>query len=193
MTTPLSGRFLRSLAVLEGTWTSLSPRPDANMIAYGTEGTMVAGRGDVRIYTTRSYYALEPDRVIEAEPLPEGRATLAEEFIHHLETGEPLHPTLQLDFNLEAMAILDAGVRSLPAANWRRLTTPRGVLGRQAMDEVRAAVVGLGIGRANGRSLQKNPRCRVTAICDIIESKMDDYADRISGTRQEVCRLPRAL
>ena len=105
-------RFPRSLAVLEGTWTSLSPGPDASMIAYGTEGTMVAGRGDVRIYTTRSYYALEPDRVIEAEPLPEGRATLAEEFIHHLETGEPLHPTLQLDFNLEAMAILDAGVRS---------------------------------------------------------------------------------
>ncbi len=47
------------------------------------------------------------------------------------------------------------------------------------MDEVRAAVVGLGIGRANGRSLQKNPRCRVTAICDIIEWKMDDYADEL--------------
>ena len=49
------------------------------------------------------------------------------------------------------------------------------------MDEVRAAVVGLGIGRANGRSLQKNPRCRVTAICDIIEWKMDDYATELPG------------
>ena len=28
------------------------------------------------------------------------------------ETGEPLHPTLDVAMNLEAMAILDAGVRS---------------------------------------------------------------------------------
>jgi hypothetical protein len=37
---------------------------------------------------------------------------VAGEFIHHLETGEPLHPTLEMMFNLEAMAILDAGMRS---------------------------------------------------------------------------------
>ncbi len=46
------------------------------------------------------------------DPLPSGRATLAEELIHHLETGEPLHPTLQVPHNLQAMAILDAGARS---------------------------------------------------------------------------------
>jgi predicted dehydrogenase len=45
-------------------------------------------------------------------PLPAGHATPAEEFVHHLETGEPLHPTLQLGHNLETMAILDAGIRS---------------------------------------------------------------------------------
>jgi hypothetical protein len=32
--------------------------------------------------------------------------------IHHLDTGEPLHPTLQLPLNLEVMAILDAGIRA---------------------------------------------------------------------------------
>jgi predicted dehydrogenase len=37
---------------------------------------------------------------------------VAEEFIHHLATGEPLHPTLDSALNLEVMAILDAGVRS---------------------------------------------------------------------------------
>jgi predicted dehydrogenase len=57
-------------------------------------------------------YQGEPDRIVFGEPLPGGRATLAEEFVHHLETGEPLHPTLQLGHNLEAMAILDAGIRS---------------------------------------------------------------------------------
>jgi predicted dehydrogenase len=47
------------------------------------------------------------------------------------------------------------------------------------MDEVRVAIVGLGIGRANGRSLQRNPRGRVAAICDIIESKMEDFAPEL--------------
>lgn len=32
--------------------------------------------------------------------------------IYHLETGEPLHPTLDMMQNLEVMAILDAGIRS---------------------------------------------------------------------------------
>ena len=50
--------------------------------------------------------------VFEPEPLPEGRATIAEEYIRHLDTGEPLHSTLEQDFNLDVMAILDAGVRS---------------------------------------------------------------------------------
>ena len=59
----------------------------------------------------------EPDQIIEGDALPEGRTTLAEEFIHHLETGDPLHPTLDMHFNLEAMAILDAGIRS--ASNGR--------------------------------------------------------------------------
>ena len=50
--------------------------------------------------------------IYEAEPLPAGRANVAGEYIHHLETGEPLHPTLEALNNLEYMAILDAGVRS---------------------------------------------------------------------------------
>jgi hypothetical protein len=57
---------------------------------------------------------------VEPEPLPQGRATIAEEIIHHLETGEPLHPTLQTALNLEVMAILDAGLRS--AASGRLAT-----------------------------------------------------------------------
>jgi hypothetical protein len=50
--------------------------------------------------------------VYEGEPLPAGRQTIAEEFIHLLETGEPVHSSLEMVYNLEVMAILDAGVRS---------------------------------------------------------------------------------
>jgi hypothetical protein len=75
-------------------------------------GTLVADGNGVRIYKSRNYDVAEYDDYVEGDPLPEGRTTLAEEFIHHLETGDPLHPTLTMDFNLEAMAILDAGIRS---------------------------------------------------------------------------------
>ncbi|MGI5918019.1 MAG: Gfo/Idh/MocA family protein [Anaerolineae bacterium] len=115
-------RFPRALAILEGTWTTYATGIPTGPIAYGTRGTLVVtSKADpnggrpipvVNVYTSRGYGASEPDEVIEGDPLPEGRATLAEEFIHHLETGEPLHPTLDMMQNLEVMAILDAGIRS---------------------------------------------------------------------------------
>jgi len=105
-------RFPKTIAILEGTWTTYHAGVPTGPIAYGTQGTLVATREGIEVYTTRSYEMGNPDRVVEGEPLPEGRATLAEEFVHHIETGEPLHTTLDPQFNLDAMAILDAGIRS---------------------------------------------------------------------------------
>ena len=114
-------RFPKALAVLEGTWTTWHVGVPTGPLAYGTRGTLVAtsrpGAGGqnvpvVEVYTSRGYGKLEPDQVVEGDPFPAGRATLAEELIHHLETGEPLHPTLDMSQNLEVMAILDAGIRS---------------------------------------------------------------------------------
>jgi predicted dehydrogenase len=115
-------RFPKALALLEATWTTWHIGVPTGPIAYGTRGTMVAtqrpspdgGRPTpvVEVYTTRGYGSAGPDRVVEGEPLPAGRATLAEEFVHHLETGDPLHPTLDMHQNLDVMAILDAGIRS---------------------------------------------------------------------------------
>jgi predicted dehydrogenase len=105
-------RFPKSLAILEGTWTTWNAGVPTGPIVYGTKGTIVATHEGAKVYTTRTYDFGEPDLVVEGDPLPEGRATLAEEFIHHLETGEPLHETLGMMFNLQAMAILDAGIRS---------------------------------------------------------------------------------
>ena len=58
------------------------------------------------------------------DSLPEGRQQISEEFIHHLETGEPLHQTLEMMFNLEIMAILDAGVRSTSSGNLELVNSP---------------------------------------------------------------------
>ncbi len=114
-------RFPRAVAILEGTWTTWNVGLPTGPIAYGSRGCLVAGhRLDdegraipaVSVFTRRSH-GLEPaDEIIEGDPLPLGRSTPAEEFTHHLETGEPLHPTLQMDHNVQAMAILDAGRRS---------------------------------------------------------------------------------
>lgn len=117
-------RFPKALAILEGTWSTFNTGVATGPIAYGTKGTLVTSvrrhGGDhslptsvIEVYTSRSYEPGHPDEVVDGEPLPEGRTTLAEEFIHHLETGEPLHPTLDPYMNLEMMAILDAGIRSV--------------------------------------------------------------------------------
>jgi len=100
-------RFPSAMGLLEGTWTTSHHGVPGGPIIYGTTGTLVVeGRG-VR---------LEPGHggatIYDCEPLPEGRQQVPGEFIHHLETGEPLHPTLEMMFNLEVMAILDAGVSS---------------------------------------------------------------------------------
>ena len=86
---------------------------------------LASGVPVVQVFTTHGY-GFEPDQELEGDPLPEGRTTLAEEFIYHLETGEPLHPTLDMMQNLQVMAILDAGIRSAASgkvelvndANW---------------------------------------------------------------------------
>jgi predicted dehydrogenase len=112
-------RFPSAMAILEGTWTTWHTGVPTGPIVYGSRGTLVANQREVKgelravveVYSSRGHGG-EPDDVVVGEPLPEGRRSEAEEFIHHLETGEPLHPTLQLEHNLEAMAILDAGIRS---------------------------------------------------------------------------------
>ncbi|MEZ4617791.1 MAG: hypothetical protein R2867_20090 [Caldilineaceae bacterium] len=40
------------------------------------------------------------------------------------------------------------------------------------MKEVRIAIVGMGIGRANAGGFMRTPRARVTALCDIFEERM---------------------
>lgn len=104
-------RFPEALALLEGSWTTFDHGVPTGPIVYGTTGTLVVdqheGRPIVRLERGHRQTTL-----YEVEPLPEGRTTIAEEYVHHLETSEPLHPSLEMAFNLDVMAILDAGVRS---------------------------------------------------------------------------------
>ena len=119
-------QYPKAIAVLEGTWSTWHIGTPHGPVIYGTRGTLVVDQASdpksgkpveaVKVYTTRN--AAGPDRIIFGEPLPAGRATLAEEFMHHLDTGEPLHLILRPEHNVDVMAILDAGIRS--AASGKR-------------------------------------------------------------------------
>jgi predicted dehydrogenase len=103
-------RFPSAIAILEASWTTFHIGVASGPIIYGTHGTIVVDGPDILVYRERG--ATAPSLVERGDPLPVGRATIAEEFLHHLETGDPLHPTLALPINLAAVAILDAGIRS---------------------------------------------------------------------------------
>jgi predicted dehydrogenase len=104
-------RFPRAMGLFEGTWTTADHGVGGGPIVYGTEGTLVMEEregGDI----VRECHGGGEETVHEPDPLPEARSDIAREFVHHLETGEPVHPTLDIPVNLDAMAILDAGLRS---------------------------------------------------------------------------------
>jgi predicted dehydrogenase len=103
-------RFPDAMAIVEGTWTTFHAGVPTGPILYGTTGTIVVDGPKVLVFKTRGDPA--PSMVLDGDPLPSGRDTIAREFLHHLETGEPLHPTLDLPLNLAAVAVLDAGIRS---------------------------------------------------------------------------------
>ncbi len=102
-------RFPESMAILEGTWTTFNSGVPGGPLIYGTQGTIVVDGDKVLLYKERN--RSEPTAEFSGE-LPEGRDNPAREFIHHLTTGDDLHPTLDLPVNIDAMAILDAGIRS---------------------------------------------------------------------------------
>ena len=104
-------RFPKAVAILEGSWTTPHRGIPTGPIVYGSEGVLVcdgAGNGTISVYRKGT----DTPTVYEGGALPKGRENIAREFIHHLETGEPLHPTLDVPVNIDAMAILDAGLRS---------------------------------------------------------------------------------
>lgn len=104
----LLARYPSAMAILEATWSCVNHGVSSNEVIYGTKGTLALEPGGVRVFKDGGSGTL-----VEAEPLPENRNNVAKELIHHLETGEPLHETLTPRHNLEAMSILDAGIRSV--------------------------------------------------------------------------------
>ncbi len=64
------------------------------------------------------------------------------------------------------------------------------------MATVRTAIIGMGIGRPNGRAIARNMRGRVVALCDLYKERMEEFArelpepPRLYTDYREVCRDP---
>jgi predicted dehydrogenase len=117
-------RFPSAYTICEGSWTTLDHGVTPGPIVYGTTGTLlVEKQGATPV--VRVERGAGQTTIYEADALDAGRTNIAEEMIHHLDTGGPLHPMLDLNFNLEVMAILDAGLRS--AASGKAESVDNGV------------------------------------------------------------------
>ncbi len=103
-------RFPAAMAVIEASWTTLHNGVANGPLIYGTHGTIVVDGDNVLLYADRA--SDTPKQVFTGDPLPPGRGTIAEEFLHHVETGAALHPTLAMPLNLATAAMLEAGARS---------------------------------------------------------------------------------
>lgn len=47
------------------------------------------------------------------------------------------------------------------------------------MKQVRVGIIGMGIGRPNGRAFARNPRSKVEALCDLDEARMESFASEL--------------
>ena len=103
-------RFPRAMGILEATWTTFHAGVPSGPIVFGTHGTIVVDGTNALVFKERDNP--EPTYAHAGDPLPVGRATIAEVFVRHLETGESPHPTLDIPLNLASVAILDAGIVS---------------------------------------------------------------------------------
>lgn len=110
--------FPGAVAAVESVWNGGPGGYPSGPFLSGTDGTLsfetIEGpRRGVVLRRMDGTSETLPDR-----PPAVDRADLATEFIRHLGAGEPLHPVLDLAFNLDVMAVLDAATRS--AASGRR-------------------------------------------------------------------------
>lgn len=120
-------RFPQAMGLFEGTWTTQDHGVGGGPIIYGTDGTLVmedregkpvvrqAGGGKAKVH--------------KCKPLPKGRHDIAHEYVHHLATGQPVHPTLGIPVNLDAMAILDAGLRAADSGRLEPVQNARWCIG----------------------------------------------------------------
>lgn len=105
-------RYSDAFANIESSWTTYKDiYPVDKPVIYGTKGIILSeevdGKGVVKIIGPSG--SIE---ILAPEELGYKLNDISCAYVHHMDTGEPLHETLQPEFNIDALAVLDAGIRS---------------------------------------------------------------------------------
>jgi predicted dehydrogenase len=117
-------RFPSAMATLEGTWATFHQGLPGGPVLYGTEGTMLQTGEGIIVY---SKDGSSHDYAVPG--LPEGRASIAAEYVHHKTTGENPYILVDREYNLRAMAMLDAGLRSAASGKLESVNTSHWCIG----------------------------------------------------------------
>jgi predicted dehydrogenase len=118
-------RYPTAMSILEGSWSTISSGCiPSGPVVFGEKGTLVADRRDpvVQIYLERNLSV--PTKELMPGPLPKNRSDLALELLHHMETGEPIHETLDMTVNLDTMAAMDAVFQSATTGKHELIEPP---------------------------------------------------------------------
>lgn len=106
--------YENAVSVIEGSWSTMNNGEIATgPVIYGSEGVIVADRFNpvVKVYKDLKPYqpSPKPTEIFETSADDDN---ISIQLINHLENGAPLHEMVTLDFNIRAMAALDAGIRA---------------------------------------------------------------------------------
>ena len=97
---------------MESSWSTFnSGEIPTGPVVFGTKGTLVSDRytNAVKVYDTPSHDLKAADKIYEYNGETEDSGS---NILNHFINGTPLNELLTLEFNMKAMAALDAGIKS---------------------------------------------------------------------------------
>lgn len=104
-------RYPSAICVLEGSWTTpvngILPGPEL----YCTDAKLWCEQAGEDVVVKKLDYYQHITELPVIKPAPH-MINVTTALVHHLDTGEPLPDFLNIDVNIDVLAILDAGVRS---------------------------------------------------------------------------------
>ncbi len=107
--------FGDGVGLIEGSWSTVNNgEVPTGPVVYGSGGVIVADRyhSEVKVYRRFSHQNTEPDEIFSTAPWNATTDDVAKHLYRHLTEGEELTRLLTPEFNLDALAALDAGIRS---------------------------------------------------------------------------------
>lgn len=115
--------FGKQVAIIEGSWSTVNNgEVPTGPIVFGSKGVIAADRGgrEVKVYKTYSRWSIPPEKVYQCSPWEKPPYTLPENIYDHIVNGTPLNEMITPEFNIKALAALDAGIRSSYSEKWEK-------------------------------------------------------------------------